>query len=186
MFLPESMHQYTLVLAPFVSIALVIVVALIANAIVFSVDHRQRTRQSHRLCAHLLRFEDGIPGVPGLARLPEANNDAEHHRLRRAPRARHRTLRRGERGHSLHRGAYRQRDRATVPIPQPVGHSDRLRHRLRRARLRCQHERGHPLARNGGKEPQCSSFGPSHPLRVQIQTGVMQAQALHRNAVVVR
>jgi len=35
MFLPESMHQYTWVLAPFVSIVLVILVALIANAIVF-------------------------------------------------------------------------------------------------------------------------------------------------------
>ena len=35
MFLPESMYQYTWVLAPFVSIVLVILVALIANAIVF-------------------------------------------------------------------------------------------------------------------------------------------------------
>ena len=35
MFLPETMHQYTWVLAPFVSIVLVILVALIANAIVF-------------------------------------------------------------------------------------------------------------------------------------------------------
>src|SRR5439155_19574876 len=35
MFLPESMHQNTWVLAPFVSIVLVILVALIANAIVF-------------------------------------------------------------------------------------------------------------------------------------------------------
>ena len=35
MFLPENMYQYTWVLAPLVSIALVILVALIANAIVF-------------------------------------------------------------------------------------------------------------------------------------------------------
>jgi hypothetical protein len=35
MFLPESMYQYTWVLAPFVSIVLVILVAFIANAIVF-------------------------------------------------------------------------------------------------------------------------------------------------------
>lgn len=35
MFLPESMHQYTLVLAPLVSIVLVLVVAFIGNAIVF-------------------------------------------------------------------------------------------------------------------------------------------------------
>lgn len=35
MFLPESIYQYTLVLAPLVSIALVIIVSLIANAIVF-------------------------------------------------------------------------------------------------------------------------------------------------------
>jgi hypothetical protein len=35
MFLPENTYQYTWVLAPLVSIALVILVALIANAIVF-------------------------------------------------------------------------------------------------------------------------------------------------------
>src|SRR5262245_25186774 len=35
MFFPENIHQYTLVLAPLVSIVLVILVALIANAIVF-------------------------------------------------------------------------------------------------------------------------------------------------------
>jgi hypothetical protein len=35
MFFPESMYQYTWVLAPFVSVVLVVVVALIANAIVF-------------------------------------------------------------------------------------------------------------------------------------------------------
>jgi hypothetical protein len=35
MFLPESMYQYTWVLAPLVSIVLVILVALIGNAIVF-------------------------------------------------------------------------------------------------------------------------------------------------------
>ena len=35
MFFPENAYQYTLVLAPFVSIALVLIVALIGNAIVF-------------------------------------------------------------------------------------------------------------------------------------------------------
>ena len=35
MFLPESMHQYTWVLAPFVSLVLVVLASLIANAIVF-------------------------------------------------------------------------------------------------------------------------------------------------------
>jgi len=35
MFFPEGTHQYTLVLAPLVSIVLVVIAALIANAIVF-------------------------------------------------------------------------------------------------------------------------------------------------------
>jgi hypothetical protein len=35
MFLPENAYQYTWVLAPLVSVVLVILVALIANAIVF-------------------------------------------------------------------------------------------------------------------------------------------------------